>query len=185
MLSFKVLPLPFALFIVATRAIQGDSQNGRPTFSPSSASNSSTSNISPIGFDNVQCSPSTALHASSDTCIKALYSILSGPGAFAPKSWNPGDAQSWDVGTGCSISAIAGVTSAETLSPSCMVGPVIWAVSRCFTGNEDEANGMATMKVGPNGGVHLKIVLGPPSENTTTGGDTSNLKNIIRGLERL
>lgn len=184
MLSLLACPLLLALLTVAVPAIPGGGQrqsDSRPTLGSSIPTNSS--NISPIGFENVQCSLSTALHASSETCVPVLYSILNSPGAFAPKTWRPGNAESWDTGTGCSISATAGDSSTDTLSPSSMVGPVIWAVSRCFKGEGTEANGVAMMKAGARGGIQLKIVLGPASGNTTTSAESAENHNFIRGLE--
>ena len=78
-----------------------------------------------------------------------------------PVLWDVGDFRQWgpetDIG-GCFV-LLDGGGVRDTFSVEALLGPAIWAIGKCFVGDDEGMNRLAKTKVGPRKDWWLSVVL--------------------------
>lgn len=120
---------------------------------PLSINASSDENLT-AQINRVKCQRDTDLRPLSDfsTCIPSLFSLYATPRSHTMIVWDPNDFKLWAPETdygGCYI-LLDGGLQRDVFSVESLLGPAIWAVSKCFVGNMGGRNNLARTKVGPS-----------------------------------
>ncbi|MCJ1452738.1 hypothetical protein MMC28_003081 [Mycoblastus sanguinarius] len=85
------------------------------------------------------------------TCVPTLYRLYITPNIYDLTNWEPGDFKQWgpeNIGGGCAIT-IDGGGLGDAFSVGSLLGQVIWALGKCFTGDVEGRNYLAKTRVGP------------------------------------